>query len=150
MSAPSVATATPVRFFGATLRRDLVILAVVMAVGALVPSLLNRGLIFIAGMVWINAVFGLAFNLLFGLGGVLSFGQAMFFAAGAYAAAVLTQQFELPFALAWLLAGGVGAAIAAAVGAVALRRNEDALKMLSNKQPSLPPFRSRRKNSDND
>lgn len=33
---------------------------------------------------------------------------------------------------------------------LALRRNEDALKMLSNKQPSLPPFRSRRKNSDND
>ncbi len=33
---------------------------------------------------------------------------------------------------------------------LALRRNEDALKMLSNKQPSLSPFRSRRKNSDND
>lgn len=124
MSAPSTVTAAPVGFFGGALKRDLLILLAVMALGALVPSALNRGLIFIAGMVWINAVFGLAFNLLFGLGGVLSFGQAMFFAAGAYAAAVFTQQFDLPFALAWLLAGVVGGALAGAVGAVALRRNE--------------------------
>ena len=62
--------------------------------GMLLPLGLNRGLIFIAGLIWINAVFGLSFNLLFGLSGVLSFGQAMFFAAGAYGAAVLTQQLE--------------------------------------------------------
>lgn len=124
MSAPSTVSSTPVGFFGGSLRQDLLVLLVLMALGALVPSALNRGLIFIAGMVWINAVFGLAFNLLFGLGGVLSFGQAMFFAAGAYAAAVFTQQFDLPFALAWLLAGVVGGALAGAVGAVALRRNE--------------------------
>jgi branched-chain amino acid transport system permease protein len=111
-------------FFGGSLRRDLLILLVIMVLGALVPSVLNRGLIFIAGMVWINAVFGLAFNLLFGLAGVLSFGQAMFFAAGAYAAALFSQQFGLPFLPALLLAGLVGGLLAAAVGAVALRRNE--------------------------
>lgn len=126
MSAPSTtATASaPVGFAGGSLARDLAVLAALMALGLLVPSVLNRGLIFIAGMVWINAVFGLSFNLLFGLGGVLSFGQAMFFAAGAYAAAVFTQQLDLPFVGAWLLAGVVGAVLAGTVGAVALRRNE--------------------------
>lgn len=111
-------------FFGGAMRRDLIILLVLMALGALVPGVLNRGLIFIAGLVWINAVFGLAFNLLFGLSGVLSFGQAMFFAAGAYAAAVFTQQLGLPFVPALLLAGLVGGALAGAVGAMALRRSE--------------------------
>ena len=111
-------------FAGAGLRRDLLVLAVLVGLGCLAPLLLNRGLVFIAGMVWINAVFGLSFNLLFGLSGVLSFGQAMFFAAGAYGVAVLTQALGLPFLLAWPLAGLAGAAIAALVGGVALRRTE--------------------------
>jgi branched-chain amino acid transport system permease protein len=115
---------TPTAFFGAGLRRDLVILVALAVAGMLLPLALNRGLIFIAGLVWINAVFGLSFNLLFGLSGVLSFGQAMFFAAGAYGAAVLTQQWNLPFLLALPLSGMIGAVLAAAVGAVALRRSE--------------------------
>ena len=111
-------------FLGAGLRRDLVILLVLSVLGLLLPAALNRGLIFIAGLVWINAVFGLSFNLLFGLSGVLSFGQAMFFAAGAYGAAVLTQQWNLPFLVALPLSGLIGALLAACVGAVALRRSE--------------------------
>lgn len=111
-------------FIGGSLRRDGLILLVVMALALCVPSLLNRGLVFIAGMIWINAVFGLSFNLLFGLSGVLSFGQAMFFAAGAYATAVLTQQLALPFLVALPLSALIGAALAALVGVVALRRSE--------------------------
>lgn len=114
----------PTRFLGAGLKRDLMVLLGLMVLGAMMPSVMNRGLVFIAGMVWINAVFGVSFNLLFGLSGVLSFGQAMFFAAGAYAAAVLTQQTGWPLWLALPAAGGVGALLAAAVGLVALRRNE--------------------------
>lgn len=111
-------------FFGAGLRRDLLVLAGLVVAGLLLPAALNRGLVFIAGMVWINAVFGLSFNLLFGLSGVLSFGQAMFFAAGAYGAAVLTQQWNLPFLLALPLSALLGGLLAGAVGGVALRRNE--------------------------
>ena len=99
----------PTAFLGAGLRRDIVILLGLAVLGLLLPAALNRGLIFIAGLVWINAVFGLSFNLLFGLSGVLSFGQAMFFAAGAYGAAVLTQQWNLPFLVALPLAGLIGA-----------------------------------------
>jgi branched-chain amino acid transport system permease protein len=115
---------TMTAFKGAGLRRDFIVLAVIAVAGLFVPAVFNRGLIFIAGLVWINAVFGIGFNLLFGLAGVLSFGQAMFFAAGAYAAAVLTQNFGLSFFIAWPLAGVAGGLLAAAVGAVALRRSE--------------------------
>jgi len=109
---------------GGSFRRDILILLVITITALSVPGLLNRGLVFIAGMIWINAVFGLAFNLLFGLAGVLSFGQAMFFAAGAYATALLTQQAGLPLLVALPVAALVGAVLAAAVGVVALRRSE--------------------------
>jgi branched-chain amino acid transport system permease protein len=105
-------------------RTDAAVLLVLTLLGLAAPWVLGRGLVFIAGMVWINAVFGIAFNLLFGVAGVLSFGQAMFFAAGAYAVAVLTQQFGCSFWLAWLAAGLIGGALAAVVGALALRRSE--------------------------
>lgn len=124
LPSPSAAAHRPPGFAGAGLQRDLWLLAGLVLLGCLLPLVLNRGLVFIAGLVWINAVFGLSFNLLFGLSGVLSFGQAMFFAAGAYGAAVLTQTAGWPLWLAVPAAGVVGAAIAAVVGGVALRRSE--------------------------
>ena len=54
-------------FAGANPRRDALVLLLVMGAALLAPAFLNRGLVFIAGIVWINAVFGLAFNLLFKL-----------------------------------------------------------------------------------
>ena len=114
----------PTSFIGGGLRRDLLVLLAIVVLGCCVPGLLNRGLVFIAGMIWINAVFGLSFNLLFGLSGVLSFGQAMFFAAGAYAAAVFTQHLGLPFIPALLLSALTGGLLAGLVGVVALRRSE--------------------------
>lgn len=114
----------PTSFIGGGLRRDLLILLGIVVLGCCVPGVLNRGLVFIAGMIWINAVFGLSFNLLFGLSGVLSFGQAMFFAAGAYATAVFTQRLGLPFIPALLLSALTGGVLAGLVGVVALRRSE--------------------------
>jgi branched-chain amino acid transport system permease protein len=111
-------------FIGGNRRRDSFILLAVIVLACCVPSVVNRGLVFIAGMICINAVFGLSFNLLFGLSGVLSFGQAMFFAAGAYATAVFTQQMGVPFLLALPLSAVVGGVIAGLVGVVSLRRSE--------------------------
>ncbi|MGC4244612.1 MAG: branched-chain amino acid ABC transporter permease [Herbaspirillum sp.] len=118
------AASAPVKRGVAISRRDWMVLALLVLVSLLVPAGLNRGLVFIAGMIWINAVFGLAFNLLFGMSGVLSFGQAMFFAAGAYLCALLLQSQAVPFVLMVPLAGLLGAALATAVGVVALRRSE--------------------------
>lgn len=103
--------------------RFLAILAAVVVLGFLVPEVANRGLVFIAGLVFINAVFGMGFNLLFSTVGILSFGQAAFFAAGAYALALLTLHLPgLPFLLAVLLAMAVAGLIALAIGLLALRR----------------------------
>ena len=101
----------------------LVVLALVMAIALLLPVVANRGLVFIAGILLINAIYGMGFNLLFSTVGILSFGQAAFFAAGAYTAAMLMLQLgSMPYALVLLSAGLMGAFLAFLIGILALRR----------------------------
>ena len=103
----------------------LVQLAGVIAVAGCVPLVANGGVVFLAGLVCINAVVALAFNLLFTTAGLMSFGQALFVAAGAYTAGLAALHWPgLPFPLALLLAGMVGGLAAGLVGLLALRRSE--------------------------
>lgn len=97
---------------------------VVVALAALVlPQFANRGTVFLVGVVALNAVFGTAFNFAFSKAGILSFGHAMFFAVGAYAAGYLIiNQPTLPFSVILLVAAALGALLAAIAGLVALRR----------------------------
>jgi len=68
------------------------------------------------------AIFAMAFNLLLGYTGLLSFGHAAFFGGAAYVTAWLLQEKHLTPELA-LLGGVAGAAVAGAVvGAIAIRR----------------------------
>lgn len=72
----------------------------------------------------ILGIFALGFNVLFGYAGLLSFGQAAFFGAGAYAAALTLLHGP---ASVWLaLLAGVGAAtlLALPLGLLAVRRDE--------------------------
>lgn len=102
---------------------NLAIAAIGLAAFALVPQLFNRGVTFLAGLVAINVVFALSWNLLFAGIGLLSFGQAMFFAGGAYLMAVLSLHMpEMPFLLALALSAAMGGAIAFVFGFIALRR----------------------------
>lgn len=106
-------------------RRFAVVLGMVAVAGLLVPQVANRGLIFIAGLLCVNMVFAMAFNLLFRTSGILSFGQAMFYAAGSYLFALLNLRApDTPFLLVLLLACVAGALLAVVVGIVALRRTE--------------------------
>lgn len=108
---------------GGNPRGFLLTLAAVVALALAVPEFANRGVVFIAGIVLINAVYGMGFNLLFSTVGVLSFGQAAFFAAGAYTAALLMLRLgDLPFLLVLALTGVVGGLLALAIGLLALRR----------------------------
>ena len=91
---------------------------------ATVPFWADKGLVFLSAVVMIYALFGLSFNLVFGLTGLVSFGHAAFFAAGAYTTGYLLQGHgELPFLLSWLAGGAAGMLVAALVAVVALRRS---------------------------
>jgi branched-chain amino acid transport system permease protein len=96
---------------------------VILGVTASLPWWTNPGLLFLAGLTLIQALFALSWNLLFGYSGLASFGHAGFFAVGAYfTGACLRYNVGIPFPLVLILAGLFGAAVAWLIGIVALRR----------------------------
>lgn len=103
--------------------RDALVAALVLAAFVGVPLWADKGFIFLASVVMINIVFAASYNLVYGLTGLVSFGHAAFFTAGAYSTGLLLQRYGgVPFFGAWLAAGVAGALVAALVAVVALRR----------------------------
>lgn len=104
-------------------RTPLVLGALTLVAAATVPLWANPGLEFIIGLVLIQALFAMSWNILFGYAGLASFGHAGFFAMGAYTTgALLRYQVGIPFPLMLLMGGLIGAAAAWLIGIVALRR----------------------------
>jgi len=68
------------------------------------------------------ALFALAFNLLIGYVGLLSFGHALFFGGAAYLAAHAAKEWGLPFELAVIVGTATGALLGLVVGWLAIRR----------------------------
>ncbi|MCC5859624.1 MAG: branched-chain amino acid ABC transporter permease [Ectothiorhodospiraceae bacterium] len=109
-------------YFSGVKGRASLVLAMLILVAS-VPFSPGSGLTFLVGLLMIQAVFAISFNILFGLTGLISFGQAAYFAAGAYGTAYLMQlDVGMPFLVAWVLGGLIGGVFAIAVGLVALRR----------------------------
>lgn len=87
------------------------------------PIWAHGGTLFLLGVLVIQIVFAVSFNLIFGLTGLVSFGHAAYFAAGAYTAALLLR--DAPSLPSWLslpAAAIVAGALGAVIGFVALRR----------------------------
>ena len=104
-------------------RTPFVLGALTLVAAATVPLWANPGLEFIIGLVLIQALFAMSWNILFGYAGLASFGHAGFFAMGAYTTgALLRYQVALPFPLMLLLGALIGGAAAWLIGIVALRR----------------------------
>ena len=74
-----------------------------------------------ASRVLIFALAATSLNLVIGFGGMVSFGHAAFFGAGAYSVAVLAESGIVAAGLAWPAAVGVGALLALIIGAISLR-----------------------------
>lgn len=68
------------------------------------------------------AVFVMAFNLLAGYSGLVSFGHAAFFGMGAYLTAWAAKELGVPAGLAVLIGGLTGAAIGVVIGWLSIRR----------------------------
>jgi len=75
----------------------------------------------VATRVMIFALAASSLNLVVGYGGMISFGHAAFFGAGAYSVAILAQEGVVSALAAWPLAAAVSAACALVIGAVSLR-----------------------------
>lgn len=88
-----------------------------------VPWWANPGLTFLMGVIVIEALFALSWNLLYGVAGLAAFGHAAFFAVGAYFVGVLLKLAPgIPFLVLLVGAAMVGALASWLVGMVAIRR----------------------------
>ena len=102
--------------------RRLVFYAVLLLVLATVTFWApNRFWINVFAQALIFAIFAMSLDLLLGYGGMPSLGHATFFGAGAYAAAIWTQQHSSDLLPLLLVGMAVAAALALPLGALALR-----------------------------
>ncbi|QFY12098.1 branched-chain amino acid ABC transporter permease [Nonomuraea phyllanthi] len=107
-------------------------LALVLVLGCLpllaltVPGVLpgytyEPGTLQLLALCWLTASLALSYHLLFGLAGLMSFGHALYFAAGVYGLAIVLDRTDIPLlpAAALVLVGGI--VLAFCVGAISLR-----------------------------
>lgn len=97
-------------------RMTLAVAVILAALPVLLPSAS------LAGEILIFAMAALACNLLLGYGGLLSFGQGLFFGVGSYLSALAMIHGGAGLLSALLIAMAAGAAIATLVGAMSIRR----------------------------
>jgi branched-chain amino acid transport system permease protein len=105
--------------------RRRVLAAVALAALAALPwlaQMLDQSFyVSFASRVLIFALVATSLNLVVGFGGMISFGHAAFFGAGAYSVAVLAENGVFSALVAWPLAGGIAALLALLIGAISLR-----------------------------
>jgi branched-chain amino acid transport system permease protein len=103
----------------------------VLAALIVLPLVLPSFLVVVTTEIAIVALFATAFNLLMGFGGMVSFGHAAYFALGAYAAAILVKQADVPMLAALAAAPLVAAAGALVFGFFIVRLTHTYFAMLS-------------------
>lgn len=101
-------------------RRQLIVLAAVVLLLALLPAVSNNYMLRVGTTMLMYGVLAMAWNFIGGFAGYPSFATAAFFGLGAYAGAIL-QSRGLPALPAWVLAAAVSAVIALLLGLAVLR-----------------------------
>ena len=100
-------------------RRGAIVAAVLLLIALALPKLVYPVL---AIDIIAYALFAVAFDLLLGFTGLLSFGHAMFWGGAAYVSTILIAKMHVSFALAVVAAVAYAALLALIVGAIAIRR----------------------------
>jgi branched-chain amino acid transport system permease protein len=90
------------------------------AVFAVLPVVLDESNLFLLTDLLVAALFAMSFNLLLGQAGLLSFGHAAFYGAGAYTVALLQARLGWPVAVGIALAPLCGGLVAIVIGALTL------------------------------
>lgn len=103
------------------LNRQTMVALVTLCLLAVLPAVLAEHVTVFMTRVLLLCLLALSFDLAWGYGGVMSFGQALFFGAAGYAGGLMTRELGIASALVLLpLSMLVGMALAAAVGALIL------------------------------
>src|SRR2546428_11600185 len=107
--------------------------AIGMAGAALlaVPLGLPKFYLLLGTEILIMGLFAMAFNLLLGYAGMVSFGHAAFYGVGGYTCGLLLKKADVPFAMSFLAAPVVAAAVALLFGLLCIRLTRIYFSMLT-------------------
>jgi len=105
---------------GADIRRNLILVVVVMAGIFLLQFFVPQYYVLTITRMMALAVFAVGYNMLLGYVGLLSLGHAMFFAAGLYGAGLATYHLGIPVPLAFVIGIAAALVLAFVIGWVAL------------------------------
>ncbi len=111
-------------FYKTSKQRRLAAIAILAALVALpwAMDVIDQGFyVSLASRMLIFALAATSLNLVIGFGGMISFGHAAYFGAGAYCVAILAESGIVSAALAWPLALVVSALLALVIGTLSLR-----------------------------
>lgn len=101
------------------LGHPLVPIIVLMTVFAIAPPLIGREILL--GLMLVFGVFAVAYNLVLGYSGLVSFGHAAFFGTGSYVV-IFTLDRGLSISASFLAVAGISAVLGAVIGLISLRR----------------------------
>lgn len=106
-------------------RREVLIAAIALVVLIAIPFVSDSSAVIDFGIrLAAFAIFATSLNMLIGFGGMVSFGHALYFGAGAYSFGLIMQHLELPIPLAFVLAVVFCGVVATIVGAICVRLKE--------------------------
>jgi len=111
--------------------RSNIVLLVIVALSLFIPFTGNDYLIYLSTKIWILVLYAIAFNIVFGYSGLLSFGHALFFSASAYTLAILVVKTGNPLAVGFVAGVAVAAVFSAGVGFLSLRHKEIHFAMIT-------------------
>ncbi len=106
-------------------------LAILLALLFALPWITPFFYIFVATQILILGLFAASFNLVFGYGGMLSFGHAAFYGIGAYATALLLQSLQWPLLACLLVSFVSGTVLALIIGFFCVRLDQVYFAMLT-------------------
>ena len=110
---------------------SLAIAVLVVALLFLAPQWLSRYETFLLAEIMIFALFAISFNILFGFTGLLSFGQASIFGAGAYSMALILMHLTHSWWPAFLGSLVISTGLAVIIGLCSIHRSEIYFGMLT-------------------
>lgn len=113
------------------MKRALSAAGVTLAIIFVLPYLLNTFHLSVATRILVLSLFAVAFNLVFGFGGMPSLGHAAYFGVGGYTLGLLATRTELPVVAIIALALVFGGALGALIGVLTLRTNGIYLLLLT-------------------
>lgn len=102
-------------------RRQFIAAGLFVLLLALLPLFIDDYYLSVLTLIFLFGFVGIAWNLMMGFAGQLSLGHALYFGAGAYAVAILSERYGITPWIGMPTAFGIGAALAAAVGALGFR-----------------------------